>query len=167
MGLPAIKAAAVRRVVRHGHEFICGLCRRAYSNPGEATGCVDACWHDLLESDPVVVRRRGAGTVFRCRFCARDYRQHAAAARCADDCRIQHMQDYQREQSLAGVIPEIPRRPLAVLRPRAQPVRWAPRRPAPKGTQPVEDTPTGTAVDTPATINADVSTSDQKAEADD
>jgi len=167
MGLPAFKAGTVRRVVRRGHEFICGLCLRTYDKPGEAAGCVDACWHELLRSDPVLTRRHGGGgVVFRCRFCARDYHQHAAAARCAEDCRIQHVQDYQREQSLTGVIPEIPRRLVPVLRPVVQPVRLARLRPAPKETQTSDIPAADTAADTPATINADVAAPDQKPEVD-
>ena len=81
-------AGTIRRVVRQGHVFLCGMCRDSFDNFSDAISCVRHCWEEVLLLDPVIERRFPAKTVmFRCRFCARDHETHELADHCAKDCK--------------------------------------------------------------------------------
>ncbi len=94
------RAGTVRRIIRRGVHFACGLCRSDYLVEGQAQSCVQRCWGDLLALDPVIRKRRFITTAYRCRFCARDYATHGDAEGCAKACRTQHVWRHEHEQSL-------------------------------------------------------------------
>jgi hypothetical protein len=82
-------AGTVRRVIRQGDAFYCGMCRGRYTSFHEAFDCVRICWEELLSSNPVLERISTSSktSLFRCRFCARDHKSRSAAAQCAEDCK--------------------------------------------------------------------------------
>ncbi|MCX6110253.1 MAG: hypothetical protein NTZ90_11705 [Proteobacteria bacterium] len=94
------RAGTIRRVVRRGMLHICGLCRRQYSDEGDAHECVVSCWTELLSLDPVLPRRALAVVNYRCRFCARDYRARSLAYSCAKLCRRQMIDAFDLEEEL-------------------------------------------------------------------
>ncbi len=82
-----LRAGAIKRVIRRGRKFFCGLCRTFYGQEDQAVGCLTECWGELLRLDPVLPRRHGMSMVYRCRFCARDFVKRQAARGCAAECR--------------------------------------------------------------------------------
>lgn len=127
------RAGTVRRVVRRGKVFICGLCRSHHADLDEAKGCVRQCWADLLALDPVIRKPRVNYALYRCRFCARDYRTRNEAMTCASECRAMQKERQALERELereegqpAGKKPR-----LGLARPALIPVAPRPR-PAPK-----------------------------------
>ena len=125
------RAGTIRRVVRRGMLHICGLCRRQYSDEGDAHECVVSCWTELLSLDPVLPRRALAVVNYRCRFCARDYRTRSLAHSCAKLCRRQMIDafDLEEEVFLAGEAADARPKRRVKARPVAQPRA---QRPAPK-----------------------------------
>ncbi len=95
-----IRAGTIRRVVRRGQTFICGMCREQHGELAPAEQCVVTCWAAVLAMDPVIARRHGLRTSFRCRFCARDYRERHQAHICAHDCRHKFIARHDQEQDL-------------------------------------------------------------------
>jgi hypothetical protein len=135
------RLAGLRRVVRRGDTFICGVCRSCYDDEREALSCIDRCWQETLQLDPVVLARRALKSCYRCRFCARDYNARQAAESCARDCLASRQAKYAREAELSdlgGDLPPPPRRT-----PRARPVFMAQpmARSLPRSKRPVEDAP--------------------------
>lgn len=98
--LSSMRAGTIRRVIRRGSTFICGLCRSTYTAEGEAQSCIQGCWSELLALDPVIVKRRLIGVAYRCRFCARDYQARGEAASCAAECKAHQTALHDAEQSL-------------------------------------------------------------------
>lgn len=119
------RAGTIRRIIRRGHHYLCGLCRSGFEIEGEALGCLQECWSELLSLEPLLIRRRGRGVIYRCRFCARDYRQVPDAEECAAECRDRHVHRYELEL-LAHDVVEAPRPLRKIARPVPPPVRLAP-----------------------------------------
>ena len=95
-----LRAGSVRRVLRRGDVFLCGLCRAEYHHSGAAQFCLTRCWQEFLET-PAVIRRHAHRTLtYRCRFCARDYISQAEATRCAQGCKEAQIAAFQLEYSL-------------------------------------------------------------------
>ncbi len=94
------RAGTIRRVIRRGSQFICGLCRSIYAGEGHAQSCIQGCWRELMTLDPVIAKRSLVGVAFRCRFCARDFSTRPDAAVCADDCKSHQLRLHEAEQSL-------------------------------------------------------------------
>jgi hypothetical protein len=129
--LNPMRAGTIRRVVRQGHRFTCGLCRSAYEEEKTAEDCVHHCWQELLQLSPVITKRRGfRALVYRCRFCARDFATAHDAARCAADCKTLHSERHEKEQALvdAGVVGDRPRPRRQTPRLVALPVKTFTRR---------------------------------------
>ena len=94
-----------RRVIRHGANFICGLCRAVHADERDALSCLDRCWHEVSIVRSVVKARRALKTRFLCRFCARDHQDAASAEACARDCLQQRQTKYAREAELTEMVP--------------------------------------------------------------
>ena len=119
--LHANRAGTIKRVIRQGATFVCGLCRSTYQREGTALECLETCWIEILALDPVIVKPRSASVAFRCRFCARDHESRDAALDCADDCRDRHEFEFASEREMfasdSGVARARPKkRGLAVVR---------------------------------------------------
>ena len=120
-GHPSERAGTIRRVIRRGYQFICGLCREIYLDPRQAQGCLSQCWQELLRLPPVIQRTKGnLKRPFRCRFCARDHQSLKCANACANDCLSAARQRYEMERK---ELPLIETKPLKLRRkgPRAVP----------------------------------------------
>jgi len=140
-------------VVRVGRFHVCGLCRSRYAGEADALGCVQDCWQEFQQLDPVIPRRKGLGVVFRCRFCARDHGTRRGAESCARECRERFSQRLAAEMAAAGQSDE----------PRPKRLRSLPARPAPvvairRVVPPKKKKVQATQVDDPgiAPVNADV-----------
>lgn len=103
-----MRAGAIKRVLRRGQHFLCGLCRSAYADESDAVGCLTECWSDLLRLDPVMPRRRGLSTIFRCRFCARDHATRQEADACAQECRGRQQARHDAELELYAALDVLP-----------------------------------------------------------
>lgn len=94
------RAGTIRRVVRHGSDFMCGLCRSHYRSSSRAEGCLETCWRRLLGFDPVIEKRTPFNRSFRCRFCARDHLTRKDGENCARDCRTKQAGRLEAERRL-------------------------------------------------------------------
>lgn len=117
------RLAGLRRVVRRGDSFICGVCRSCYGDEREALSCIERCWQETLQLDPVVLARRALKVSHRCRFCARDYDTRPAAESCARDCLVSRQKKYAREAELFDLGSDLPPPPKRT--PKARPVLMA------------------------------------------
>ncbi len=149
------RAGTIRRVIRRGSEFICGLCRSTYAQEGHAQSCIQGCWSELLTLDPVIFKRRLVGVAFRCRFCARDYAKRPDAAVCAADCKSQQLRLHEAEQSLTEQSEDPPPRKRAG---KAAPKLKALKSAAAPATslKPNQKKPVAFEIELPNPINADV-----------
>lgn len=154
------RLAGLRRVVRRGDTFICGVCRSCYDDEREALSCIDRCWQETLQLDPVVLARRALKVSYRCRFCARDYDTRPAAESCARECLASRQRKYAREAELSdlgGDLPPPPRRtPKARPVLMAQPVVMARPLPRPKRQVEPASEPEDNGPVNGDTVNADV-----------
>jgi hypothetical protein len=77
----------MRRIIRNGDFFICGICRTKHSSQNQAASCLVTCWKMLLERAPWVVEVRGIGKYpYACAYCQRGYATPEQAHSCAQDC---------------------------------------------------------------------------------
>lgn len=124
-----------RRVIRHGAEFICAVCRSHHPDESSALSCLERCWQESLRSQAVVKGRRSLKIRYFCRFCARDHDDAQTAEACARECRQEREAKYARESELSEILtdhlpPPPPRTGVAqpVLVVVANPLnRWKPR----------------------------------------
>jgi hypothetical protein len=77
---------AIKRVLRQGGRYTCGVCRKAYALEAEAEGCLPACLHAHVNPASAVAAVAGS-KMFRCHYCKRAYGERASAQTCADACR--------------------------------------------------------------------------------
>ena len=76
----------VRRVVRMGPKFVCGICRTHHKEPYKANDCLHTCWHEVQSSAAYVPVRRMNNIHFACIYCLRSYQTPNHATSCAADC---------------------------------------------------------------------------------
>lgn len=77
----------VRRIVRVGPKFICGICRTHHKEPQKANNCLYNCWHDVKSVSPIIPVRRVTNLIqFACIYCLRSYDHQHHATTCAADC---------------------------------------------------------------------------------
>lgn len=112
--------AILRKVVRVGGDFVCGICREHYDSESEAWSCLQMCWQEVLASDPVVTRPVVGGVQYRCRFCSRDYTAHHEALVCAEACRHKQQHVFEHEKHLAAQNPGLKAKRQFVRRQRLQ-----------------------------------------------
>jgi transposase-like protein len=80
----------LKRVLRQGDLFICGVCRKAYREDAKAVQCLAGCLHKYLHgggAQVVEVPAAGAAKRFRCHICKRVYENKAEAQSCAANCK--------------------------------------------------------------------------------
>lgn len=104
-----IHQPTIRRVLKQGGVSICGLCRRRYKDASAAQSCLLACWQQVRQAYPLILRRTGykpptgidtSKTVFRCRFCSRDFFTEAEGLACAERCLNKCQESMTRTQNL-------------------------------------------------------------------
>jgi len=77
----------LRRIIRKGEKFLCGICRSIHTSQSHAMGCLTSCWKQLLERAPWVVEVRTIGKhSYVCAYCQRGYFEPEQAHACAQDC---------------------------------------------------------------------------------
>lgn len=77
----------MRRVLRSGEFFVCGICRSPHATSASAGTCLQTCWKLLIDRAPWVLEVRGVGKQpFACSYCKRGYPTAQQAHACALDC---------------------------------------------------------------------------------
>jgi hypothetical protein len=76
----------VRRVIRLGSTYICGICRGHHKEAYDANQCLDMCWKEVKSCVPYLPFRRLHRTEFACIYCQRSYAEAHLATQCASDC---------------------------------------------------------------------------------
>jgi len=114
--LPQV-VAPIKRVLPQDGLFICGICQETHDDWSEALHCLRNCWSAFLTLAPVVVRRMGLKTLYRCRYCARAYQSHAQANLCSVECFDIHCRQFDLEWGLLELVPttEKKRRPQKLV----------------------------------------------------
>lgn len=79
---------AIKRVLRVGDVFRCGVCRKNYHEEASAKACLTKCLNAHASTATSVVAE-GGGKKFRCHFCKRVYTERDKAKACATSCRAQ------------------------------------------------------------------------------
>ncbi len=93
----------VRRVVRMGSTYICGICRSHHKEAYDANQCLDMCWKEVKSCVPYLPFRRLHSTEFACIYCQRSYSESHLAAQCASDCSaMMEITDYEGDIVTAG-----------------------------------------------------------------
>jgi transposase-like protein/ribosomal protein L40E len=79
---------ALKRVLRQGTRFVCGVCRKAYATEAEAERCLAACMQRHVNpASTVAAEQHGRQKRYRCHFCKRVYEAEQPARACATECR--------------------------------------------------------------------------------
>lgn len=77
----------MRRVLRQGEAYICGICKSRHASPSQANACLHTCWLAVLDRAPWVVEVRAMGKLpYACSYCQRGYSTAEQAHSCAQDC---------------------------------------------------------------------------------
>lgn len=76
----------VRRVVRRGSTFICGLCRVEHPSAPKAQSCLSLCWRIIKRGPPFILLKKLGKFEYACIFCMRSYETPASAKSCASEC---------------------------------------------------------------------------------
>ncbi|SMF33904.1 hypothetical protein [Pseudobacteriovorax antillogorgiicola] len=138
------KTPIFRKIFRHGHYFLCGICRTEYHNRVDANNCLNHCWYALKEQYPlIVVRDFVHGRLFRCQYCFRLYKTEDAGLECARRCTDGREKRHVQEQ-LASDLPISvkPRRKFRLVKmvPQEETLQAAPA-PTPQAPPPPEPEP--------------------------
>ncbi|HYX32062.1 MAG TPA: hypothetical protein VE954_03035 [Oligoflexus sp.] len=81
------KDNSVRRVVKQGLFYICGMCGARYGSEAQAEACLKGCIKRYMDQSAVQDRPEKAGTTYRCSYCKRVYEKMIQAKECARTCK--------------------------------------------------------------------------------
>jgi len=81
------KDNSVRRVVKQGLFYICGMCGARYGNEAQAEACLKGCIKRYMDQSAVQDKPEKTGTVYRCTYCKRVYEKMIQAKECARTCK--------------------------------------------------------------------------------
>lgn len=105
MGQPAQKSGGsrfkVKRVLRKGSHFVCGMCGSQHTAGKTAVACLEKCVGQYLNQQPVTAIHRNGRNVYACKFCKREHDQEAAASACAKACQAKLTKTANKEQDIA------------------------------------------------------------------
>lgn len=88
-GKKPVTAVVIKRVLRQGGRFICGICRKTHASEADAERCLSACLAKQLNQGPAVVADAQAKKKrYRCSICKRIYDDEQAAKSCMRECRV-------------------------------------------------------------------------------
>lgn len=76
----------VRRIVRLGPKFVCGICRTHHSEVHKANTCLYTCWCSIKSHAPFTAVRKRNLIQYACIYCLRSYQTPSHACDCAFDC---------------------------------------------------------------------------------
>ncbi len=91
----------VKRVLRRGQHFVCGMCGSQHQEGKVAQGCLERCLTGFFRQQPVNTVRRDGKTEYQCSYCKRCYENSTFAQKCASDCQSRLQQRSQKEQTIA------------------------------------------------------------------
>lgn len=92
---------AIKRVIRKGREYVCGICHHGHKSMDDAYGCLQHCLEDYFTQYPVRSHHEGNRLFARCIFCGRIYRDTDSALRCASECRDKFLKKANDEGAIA------------------------------------------------------------------
>lgn len=81
------KENSVRRVVKQGLFYICGMCGTRYGSEAQADACLKACIKRYMDQSAVQDKTEKSGKVYRCTYCKRVYEKMIQAKECARTCK--------------------------------------------------------------------------------
>ncbi len=82
------KDQVVRRVIKQGSQYLCGLCARRYPDQAEAETCLSNCSRRFFSQEVTTTAAPEAKAKrYRCSFCKRVYDSAPSAKDCAKACR--------------------------------------------------------------------------------
>ncbi|HET9238433.1 MAG TPA: hypothetical protein VFO10_14320 [Oligoflexus sp.] len=81
------KENSVRRVVKQGLFYICGMCGTRYGSEAQADNCLKACIKRYMDQSAVQDKSEKSGKVYRCTYCKRVYEKMIQAKECARTCK--------------------------------------------------------------------------------
>jgi hypothetical protein len=81
------KENSVRRVVKQGLFYICGMCGARYGREAQADACLKACIKHYMDQSAVQDKTQKSGKVYRCTYCKRVYEKMIQAKECARTCK--------------------------------------------------------------------------------
>jgi hypothetical protein len=99
----AAKQNAIRRVVRQGSFFICGLCGTRYHAEDRAEACLEACSKRFLNQAKVESSHEKKQARYRCTYCKRVYDTVVQAKDCARHCKDDIQKKLDAESQFKGV----------------------------------------------------------------
>lgn len=120
----------IKRVLRRGTLFTCGVCRKDHGREAQAEACLARCLDQWLASAAAVASDASTGGEakrFRCGICRRVYGVRTEAQACSAACRAKTVQVVEQEREAFGV----PVQAAAGAEP-SRPVARTPSRPAPQ-----------------------------------
>ncbi len=91
----------VKRVVRSGGGFVCGICHRRHEQREEAESCLEGCLAGYFEMNPIVPVPGTSGGRVRCLFCGREYGDPSLAHHCAEGCKAKFLGARHAERGVA------------------------------------------------------------------
>lgn len=99
--MPRGNPIPIKRVIRRGLHFLCGVCRKTYTGESAAAHCLEGCLRRWLGAgDTVNEVKEGAAKRYRCHFCKRIFDSKSAAKVCADACRAETESHAAAEQAI-------------------------------------------------------------------
>lgn len=105
MGQPAQKPGGtrfkVKRILRKGSHFVCGMCGSQHTAGKTAVACLEKCVSQYLNQSPVTATSRNGQSIYVCKFCKREHQQEASAAACAKACQSKLQKTAAKEQTIA------------------------------------------------------------------
>lgn len=111
----------IKRVLRRGTLFTCGVCRKDHAREAQAEACLASCLDKWLASNAGAAAdapTAGEAKRFRCGICRRVYEVRTEAQACSNACRAKTMQAVEEEREVFGVRAPVatgaePSRPIA------------------------------------------------------
>ena len=91
------KRDAVKRLLKIGSDYVCGICRKSYSNKMHAVSCLDRCANNFFAEQSALDKAKGNRIVYRCRYCCRSYESRASAMACVRACRLAMQKKFEDE----------------------------------------------------------------------
>ena len=102
------RAGFIARVITFGTQHVCGVCRSRFFDRWQAESCLDNCWGELLDLDPVIRQLTHDTMIFKCRFCARRHDHFQRAKTCAEACRTHFQHKHALERQVLGELADMP-----------------------------------------------------------
>lgn len=97
------KRDAVKRLIKVGDSYVCGICRSSHSDKNRAMACLERCASGYFADQNPKDKPKGTKTLYRCKFCCRNYESRQSALACLRNCRQQMQNRFDSEHYKASV----------------------------------------------------------------